>query len=133
MGSRGAFVNINNNDFRFVSGGQIYNTVGFDESSNVRYLVQTSGAVKVPDYSHSSDRIYAVFDKKGNIKSIGIYENHIKVKSIDLGHPHYEPTLGKTLSAHYHTDLYHQDPAKELSENDWKLVNRIIKKGKKYQ
>ena len=30
------------------------------------------------------------------------------------------------------TDLYHRDPAKELSESDWELVNSIIKKGKKY-
>ena len=77
-------------------------------------------------------RIYAIFDNKGNIKSIGIYENHIKVKSIDLGHTHYEPTLGKTLTAHYHTDLYHRDPAKELSKSDWELVDSIIKIGKKY-
>ena len=85
MGSRGAFVNINNEDYRFVSGGQIYNNIGFDESSNVKYLVQSSGSIKVPDYSHTANRIYAIFDNKGNNKSIGIYENHIKVKSIDFG------------------------------------------------
>ena len=113
-------------------GGQIYNTIGFDESSNVKYLIQSSGSIKVPDYSHTANRIYAIFDNNGNIKSIGIYENHIKVKSIDLGHAHYEPTLDKTLTAHYHTDLYHRDSAKELSESDWELVNSIIKKGKKY-
>ena len=28
------------------------------------------------------------------------------------------------------TDLYHRDPAKELSKSDWELVNSIIKKGK---
>ena len=44
----------------------------------------------------------------------------------------YEATLDKTLSVHYHTDLYHRDPAKELSKSDWELVNRIIKKGRKY-
>ena len=132
MGSRGAFVNINKGDYRFVSGGQIYNAIGFDESSNVKYLVQSSGSIKVPDYSHTANRIYAIFDNKGNIKSIGISENHIKVKSIDLGHTHYEPTLGKTLTVHYHTDLYHRDPAKELSKSDWELVNSIIKIGKKY-
>ena len=30
------------------------------------------------------------------------------------------------------TDLYHRDPAKELSKSDWELVNSIIKIGKKY-
>ena len=94
-------------------------------------MIQSSGSIKVPDYTHTANRIYAIFDN-GNIKSIGIYENHIKVKSIDLGHAHYEPTLGKTLTAHYHTDPYHRDHAKELSESDWELVNSIIKKGKKY-
>lgn len=47
-----------------------------------------------------------------------------------MGHTHYEPTLGKTLMVHYHTDIYHRDPAKELSKSDWELVNSIIKKGK---
>ena len=117
IGKRGAFVYINNGDYRFVSGGQIYNAIGFDESSNVKYLVQSSGSIKVPDYSHTANRIY---------------ENHIKVKSIDLGHTHYEPTLGKTLTVHYHTDLYRRDPAKELRKSDWELVNSIIKIGKKY-
>lgn len=93
-------------------------------------MAQSSGSIKVPDYSHTANRIYAIFDNKGNNKSIGIYENHIKVKSIDLGHTHYEPTLGKTLTVHYHTDLYRRDPAKELSKSDWELVNSIIKKGK---
>ena len=46
------------------------------------------------------------------------------------GHTHYEPTLGKALTVHYHTDLYRRDPAKELSKSDWELVNSIIKKGK---
>lgn len=132
MGSRGAFLNINSGDFRFICGGQIYNTIGFDKTNNVKYLIQTSGSIKAPDYSHSPNRIYAIFDNKGKIKTIGVYANHIKIKSIDLGHTHYEPTLGKTLFAHCHTDLYHREPAKELDKSDWELVNSIIKNGKKY-
>ena len=64
MGSRGAFVNISNGDYRFVSGGQIYNTIGFDDSSNIKYLVQSSGSIKFTDYSHIANKIYAIFKLK---------------------------------------------------------------------
>ena len=34
-----------------------------------------------------------IIDNKGNIKSIGIYENHIKVKSIDFVERQIIPTV----------------------------------------
>ena len=92
MGSRGAFVNINKGDYRFVSGGQIYNAIVFDESSNVKYLVQSSGSIKVPDYSHTANRIYAIFDNKGNNKSIGIYTT----RQLPIGIESLPPTM-KTI------------------------------------
>ena len=66
------------------------------------------------------------------IKSIGIYDNHNKIKSIDLTHDHFEPTLNKLLHHHYHTDLFHKEPAHELSDEDIKLVKKIKKGAKKY-
>lgn len=131
MGGRGAFINVNLGDFTFVEGGQIYHAVGFEDG--IKYLIQENGHTgqKVPDYSHSSDRIYVLLSK-GQVKSIGIYENHIKVKSIDLTHTHYEPTLGKRLDWHYHTDLEHKAPVHELSKADIDLVNKILKGAKKY-
>lgn len=131
MGGRGAFRNVNTGDFTFVNGGQIYHAVGFDEG--IKYLIQEEGHTgqKVPDYSHTGDRIYVLLSK-GKVKSIGIYENHIKIKSIDLLHTHYEPTLGKRLDWHYHTDLEHKEPAHELSKSDMELVQRILKGAKKY-
>lgn len=131
MGGRGVFKNINTGDFSFVEGGQIYHTVGFDDG--IKYLIQEEGHTgqKVPDYSHTADRIYVLLSK-GKVKSIGIYENHVKVKSIDLLHTHYEPTLGKTLEWHWHPDLEHKLPARELSNDDTKLVKKILKGAKKY-
>lgn len=131
MGGRGAFVNIDTGDFAFIDGGQIYHTVGFDDG--IKYLIQEKGHTgqKVPDYSHTADRIYVLLSN-GKVKSIGIYENHFKVKSIDLLHTHYEPTLGKKLGWHYHTDLGHKSPAHELSKSDMELVYKVLKGAKKY-
>lgn len=131
MGSRGAFIDVKSKDFRFINGGKIYYSIGFDKKNNIKYLVQTFGSVKIPDYSHTCDRIYAVFDKKGRIKSIAIYENHEKIKSIDLLHTHTNPD-GIKLNYHYHTDLYHQDVAHELSHDDIKLVEKVTKGAKKF-
>lgn len=131
MGGRGAFRNVNTGNFTFIDNGQKYHAVGFDDG--IRYLIQEEAfsGQKVPDYSHTADRIYALLSK-GKVKSIGVYENHIKIKSIDLSHKHYEPTLKKKLDWHYHTDLEHKEPAHELSKKDIELVNKILKGAKKY-
>ncbi len=131
MGGRGAFLNINTGDFTFKTGGQIYHTVG--EVDGVKFLVQEDGKSgrKVPDYSHSADTKYALI-AKGEVKSIAVYKGHQLVKSYDLQHAHYEPTLGKKLGWHYHTDIYHKTPAHELSETDILFVNKVLKEAKKY-
>ena len=64
MGSRCAFININNEDYCFASGGQIYITIGFDESSNVNFLVQSLELIKFTDYSHTANKIYDIFKFK---------------------------------------------------------------------
>ena len=131
MGSRGAFIDINIGNFVFKEGGQIYHTIGIEDG--IKYIIQDDhhGGKKVPDYSHSENTIYALIDN-GEIKSIGIYDNHNKIKSIDLTHDHFEPTLNKLLHHHYHTDLFHKEPAHELSDEDIKLVKKIKKGAKKY-
>lgn len=131
MGGRGAFIDVNTNNFSFVENGQIYHTIGFD--GEIKYLIQENGkgGKKIPDYSHSLNGIYALL-VDGKIKSVGIYENHKKTKSIDLSHSHYEPILGKVLHWHYHTDLYHKEPAHELSLEDEKLIKKILEGVKKY-
>lgn len=78
MGGRSSFVDIYGGNFDFVEGGQKYFSIGYDAANNIKYLVQPTGSVKVPDYSHTGERIYAII-QDGDIKSIGIYENHIKV------------------------------------------------------
>lgn len=131
MGSRGAFVDFYNNNFSFIENGQKYITLGIDEDVGVKYLIQTEGSVKVPDFSHSADTIYAVI-QKGQIKSIGVYENHIKIKSYDLQHTHYVPELNKTLGHHYHTDLHHTLQPHELTKEDEVFINKVIGGFKKY-
>ena len=93
-------------------------------------MVQPVGSVKVPDYSHSPNRIYVII-QFGRVKSIGIYSNHIKVKSIDLLHTHVNSN-GELLHEHYHTDLFHKNDAFPLTDEEWKLVNLVIEGAKKY-
>ena len=122
MGGRGSFININEDNFNFTEGGQKYFALEYDANNNIKYLVQPKGSVKVPDYSHSGDRIYVIL-QNNEIKSIGIYENHVKVKSIDLRHTHKNKD-GTILYEHFHTDLFHKGDAEQLTAQDWDIVNK---------
>ena len=130
MGGRGSFVDVKGGNFDFVDGGQKYFAIGYDKENNIKYLIQPTGSVKVPDYSHTGERIYVII-QDGEVKSIGIYENHVKVKSIDLKHTHTNKD-GTKLKEHYHSDLYHQGDAHPLSQEDLELVERVKKGAKKY-
>jgi hypothetical protein len=55
MGGRGAFVDVNLNDFQFTDGGQAYQTIG--EVDGIQILVQNKGAVKAPEFSHTENGI----------------------------------------------------------------------------
>jgi len=94
---------------------------------NVKVLVQTSGAVKAPEYSHSANRIYAII-QNGQLKHIAFYDkNHNQVKSIDLMHKH------NGLIPHVHYNLKHgANDGKPLTSEDIKLIKKI-KKGLKIQ
>lgn len=131
MGGRGAFINVDMNEFTFIENGQIYHTIGFED--NVKYIIQDDhkGGKKIPDYSHSDNGIYVLI-AKGKIKQIGIYEDHRKIKSIDLLHTHKNKITGEILNWHYHDDLNHIEEPHKLSEDDIKLVYKIFKKGNKY-
>ena len=130
MGGRGSFVDIVRGNFEFVEDGQKYFSIGYDKENNIKYLVQPKGSVKVPDFSHTGERIYAVI-QNGQIKSIGIYKDHVKVKSIDLQHTH-RNSDGSILGKHYHTDLYHTKDAQPLSSKDNDLVDLVVRGVKKY-
>ena len=125
MGSRGAFVDVNAGNFTFVDGGKNYMSIGMID--NVKVLVQTSGAVKAPEYSHSANRIYAII-QNGQLKHIAFYDkNHNQVKSIDLMHKH------NGLIPHVHYNLKHgANDGKPLTSEDIKLIKKI-KKGLKRQ
>ncbi len=84
--------------------------------------MQKSGSVKVPDYSHSPDTVYAIV-QDGVVKTIGVYRNHIKVSSIDLWHPHTNKD-GTSFKEHVHTDLHHSKDARALSKYEELLVKR---------
>ena len=102
MGSRGAFINVNINNFSFTEGGQHYKTLGvLSNNSNVKVIVQDSNNVKAPEYSHTANRIYAVI-KKGELKHLAYYdENHKQAISIDFSHAH------KGIQPHRHIYLSH--------------------------
>ena len=61
MGSRGAFVDVNNSDFSFVVNGQHYKSLGIlHDNPNVKIIVQDTSNVKAPEFSRTAGRIYAI-------------------------------------------------------------------------
>ena len=123
MGSRGAFIDVNKGNFNFAENGQHYETIG--EIAGVKILNQTFGAVKAPDFSHSSNRTYAVI-QNGKLKHLTFYdENHNQVKSIDFGHAH---GTNKVVP-HVHFNLVHdkKEPGTPPSQSDWELINKVKK------
>lgn len=104
MGSRGAFVDVNRGDFTFVSGGQNYYSLGsLSSDPNVKVIIQKSGSVKAPEFSHTPGRVYATV-QDGKLKHLSYYDDeHHQHISVDLLHPH------KGVMPHIHIDLNH-DP-----------------------
>ena len=106
MGARGAFVDVNMEDFTFVEGGQQYQSIGM--SGEVKVLIQTKGGVKAPEFSHTPNRVYAVV-QDGKLKHIAYYDDkHKQAVSIDLLHEHkgtsarvYEPQQKRSRHSPY--------------------------------
>ena len=124
MGSRGAFVNVNKDDFSFVEGGQHYNSIGcLSSNPNVKVLIQDSNNVKAPEFSHTSERIYAIV-KDGKLKHLAYYdEKHRQSMSIDLAHPH------NGIQPHRHVYLSHnkKDPGVPPTKEELALIKKIRK------
>lgn len=116
MGSRASFENVNIGDFRFVENGQNYNSVG--EYENVKILVQNSGNVKAPEYSHTANRIYATI-QDGQLKHLTWYgDNHEQTASVDFLHRH------NGLIPHVHYKMDHTIAFKPQDEM-LKLADKI--------
>lgn len=118
MGGRGAFVDINSGDFTFKSGAQVYHSIGM--YGKIKVLVQSSGSVKAPEYSHTENRVYAIVDK-GALKHLAFYDKkHMQAVSIDLMHSH------KGLIPHKHIDLNHKnDPGIPLSDAEKAMISAL--------
>lgn len=123
LGSRGAFIDVNEGNFNFTEGGQRYETIG--EVDGIMILNQTFGPVKAPEYSHTSNRIYAII-QKGRLKHVAFYdENHKQVKVIDFGHPHGT----NKVCPHVHFNLIHNknEPGTPPSSEDLEIINKFKK------
>lgn len=121
MGARGAFVNVNIEDFTFVEGGQQYQSIGM--SGEVKVLIQTKGGVKAPEFSHTPNRVYAVV-QDGKLKHIAYYDDkHKQAVSIDLLHEH------KGVKPHRHEYMSHNknDPGIPPTPAEMALIRRIKK------
>lgn len=130
MGSRGAFINFDENDFTFKLGSQIYRTIGYEDG--IKYIIQDDhkNGKKLPDYSHSDDAIYALI-ARDKVIGFAIYNNHIKVSSVDLDHKHKNKD-GKEFKNYVHMDLYHKEDARELNEHEINILGKILNGAKKY-
>ncbi|MBE5779394.1 MAG: hypothetical protein E7331_08710 [Clostridiales bacterium] len=121
MGARGAFVDVNMEDFTFVKGGQQYQSIGM--SGEVKVLIQTKGGVKAPEFSHTPNRVYAVV-QDGKLKHIAYYDDkHKQAVSIDLLHEH------KGVKPHRHEYMSHNknDPGIPPTPAEMALIRRIKK------
>lgn len=124
MGSRGAFVDVGDGDFAFVSGGQHYKSLGILQNNpNVKVIVQDTNNVKAPEYSHTARRVYAIV-KEGELKHLAYYdEEHKQAVSVDFSHPH------KGVQPHRHVYLSHSkaDPGVPPTDIEQALAARIRK------
>lgn len=119
MGSRGSFVSVNTGNFTFVENGQRYRSIG--EIDGAKVLIQTTGAVKAPEYSHTANRIYAVV-QNGVLKHLAFYdENHKQVECVDFTHCH----GSKQMRPHKHLYLDHSDDGIKPSQEQITLANKI--------
>ena len=121
MGARGAFVDVNMDDFTFVAGGQQYQTIGM--SGEVKVLIQTKGSVKAPEFSHTANRVYAVI-QDGKLKHVAYYDDkHKQAVSIDLLHEH------KGVRPHRHEYMSHNknNPGVPPTAAEMALIRRIKK------
>jgi hypothetical protein len=124
MGSRGAFVDVNINDFAFLEGGQHYKSLGLlSTNPNVKIIIQDSNNVKAPDYSHTAGRIYAIV-KNGILKHVAYYDEfHKQAVCIDLVHSH------KGVKPHRHVYLNHdkKEPGIPPTRAEALLIAKIKK------
>lgn len=124
MGSRGAFVNVNNNNFSFTAGGQHYKTIGeLSSNHNVKIIMQNYSSVRAPQYSHTANRIYAIV-QNGMLKHVAYYDkNHMQSILVDLGHKH------KGVKPHRHFYMNHDKnlPGVPATMDDLILIDKIRK------
>lgn len=119
IGSRGAFINVDRGDFNFVLNRKLYESIG--KIGEVNILIKCSGSVKTPEYSHSSNSVYAII-QKGKLKHLAFYDyNHKQIKSIDFLHTH---GINKVIP-HVHFNLNHDksEIGTPPSELDWEIIN----------
>lgn len=117
MGSRGAFENVDLGYFSFKEDGKNYHTIG--EVDGIQVIIQDSGSVKAPEYSHTANRIYATI-QNGKLKHLSFYdENHKQVVSIDLLHQHHG------LMPHKHLNLDHSDSGIPITVDDEKMIRKV--------
>ena len=117
MGSRSSFRDVKAGDFSFVDNGKKYRAIG--TLDNVKILVQESGSVKAPEFSHTPNRIYAII-QNGALKHLAYYdEKHKQAMVIDLLHEHHG------VNPHKHLYLDHSDKGIPITGKEKALVNEI--------
>lgn len=92
--------------------GAAFSVGRFDEYRTVKYIagvrvvakVDKTGKSNTPMHSHSANTMYAKYDTETRkIDQIAVYENHNKVKDIDIGHDH-KPYTKTDIHVHDYVD-----------------------------
>lgn len=123
MGGRGAFIDIDKENWTFREGGQTFfcQSVFYSKVfGDVKILMQNQPNVRVPLYSHSANKIYAVIKNK-KLKHIAFYDEVHKQKiSVDLLHKH----NGIIPHKHLYNDHNHAFP---ITQDEQELIDQIKK------
>lgn len=125
MGGRGA----STGEF-YVRNGKIYQ-YGSEyktvlQYGKIKYVKSNSNSVTAPMETQSKGRIYVTVNNKDELRYISFYNHENKrYKQIDLQK---HIVNGKLVEYHKHKGYKHEGEAEELTESEYRLVEKVYNK-----
>lgn len=115
--------------------GAAFSVGRFDEYRTVKYVAGIRVVAKVnkkqnepdntPMHSHSANTMYAKRDTKTKkIDQVAVYENHNKVKDIDIGHKHYSYGVDD-IHVHDYVNGKRQQKARDPTEQEKRILEEV--------
>ena len=119
MGGRGAASGTSNAGYRYASE---YKTL--IQLDNIKVLQKNWGAAVLPQETMSAgkQRVYAIGNKSGELKSIGFYAADGRLKrQIDADHAH------DRQKPHVHEGFFHSRDSYPMTKSDWAYYRKVLR------